>query len=425
MSAELPKPPETTRDTECALTDFRRANKDQLSLALMDSRNHTLQLLRPFEAAGGSVLQAAAGLLGQCGWFQEWWIGRNTEWRAGSKAQSDATRLASIDPQADQKWAINNGQARAIGNSPGKSADGLQPHPDAPDTAALRAYLLETLESTLELLEKAEHHDDDLYFFRLALFHEDRVAERLLMLAQSNGLALKLQLPGPLRQREPLLIPATRWLNGVASNAGFAFDNEQPAFEEPVPEFEIDAHPVTWAQYVEFVDDGGYDNSAFWHPLGWQWLAQLALEETRRAPRYVDQIGVGSGAVMQTRFGQARRMLGGQVATHVTWFEADAWARWAGRRLPAEVEWEVAAHMAQRRGFQWGDVWEWTASGFRPFDGFKPGPWAAYSQRAFGTHRVLKGASFATRARMQSPRFRNFALPTQDDVFCGFRSCAI
>ena len=395
------------------MTDFRHANPDQLSLALMDSRNHSLQLLLPFEAAGGNALRSAAGLLGRCGWFQEWWIARNTQRQAGPRADGQATRLASIDPLADSRWGEG---APAAG---GRIAD------PAVDVASLRAYLLETLETSLELLDKAAPPDDGLYFFRLALFHEDRMAEQLLILAQSEGLALKLPLPGPLRQREPLLIPATRWRNGMDGSAGFAFDNEQPAFDEPVPEFEIDAHPVTWAQFVEFVDDGGYDNPALWHPQGWQWLEQQAATETRRAPRYVDQIGVGSGAVMQTRFGQARRMLGGQVATHVSWFEADAWARWAGRRLPAEVEWEVAAHVAQRRGFEWGDVWEWTASAFRPFEGFKPGPWAAYSQMAFGNHRVLKGASFATRARIQSPRFRNFALPAQDDLFCGFRSCAI
>ncbi len=395
------------------MSDFRHATKDQLSLALMDSRNHSLQLLVPFEAAGGQALFAAARMLGHCGWFQEWWIARNTQRQTGPNAQPGAARLASIDPRADTEW---DGAQPVAG---GDRRDGV------PDATHLRAYLLETLETTLELLEKAIPDDDGLYFFRLALFHEDRMAERLLMLAQSEGLALKLPLPGPLRQREPLLISATRWRNGIDAGLGFAFDNEQPAFDEPVPDFEIDAHPVTWAQFVEFVDDGGYDNQALWHAQGWQWLAQMAVAETRRAPRYVDQIGVGSGAVLQTRFGQARRMLGGQVATHVSWFEADAWARWAGRRLPAEVEWEVAAHVAQRRGFEWGDVWEWTASTFRPFEGFMPGPWAAYSQNAFGTHRVLKGASFATRARVQSPRFRNFALPTRDDLFCGFRSCAI
>ena len=177
------------------------------------------------------------------------------------------------------------------------------------------------------------------------------------------------------------------------------------------------------------MSDGGYDRAEFWHPDGWQWLQGMSEApgqyQGRRGPRYVDQIGVASGAVMQTRFGQARRMHGNQAAMHMTWFEADAWCRWAGRRLPFEVEWEVAAHTAARRGFRWGDVWEWTGSTFRPYPHFKADPYLDYSQPWFGTHRVLRGASFATRARMKSPKYRNFYLPERDDIFCGFRSCSL
>ena len=83
-------------------------------------------------------------------------------------------------------------------------------------------------------------------------------------------------------------------------------------------------------------------------------------------------------------------------------------------------------HFMQQRGggLRWGQVWEWTASTFRPYPGFSPGPWRGYSQPCFGTHKVLRGASAATRARMRDARFRNFALPERDDHFAGFRSCA-
>ena len=109
---------------------------------------------------------------------------------------------------------------------------------------------------------------------------------------------------------------------------GFVFDNERAQHPVSVPEFEIDAQPVTWAQYVEFVGDGGYDHPEFWDPAGWQWLQS----EGQRGPRYVEQIGVASGAVVQTRFGNAMRMLGHQPAMHMSWWEADAWCRWAGRK---------------------------------------------------------------------------------------------
>ncbi len=403
-----------TRSNSSSAIDFRNAGKEQLSLALIDTRNRALHLAAQFEKSPEAHVLALR-LLGHVAWFQEWWIARNVQRNLGPGCDGTAVRLASIDPLADAAWRAAPEAALAAG------ADLAR----APDALKTRNFMLETLESTLELLEKADETDPKLYFFRLALFHEDRGCEDLLAIAQAQGLELPVQLPGPGAQREPLLIPATRWRTGFGADEGFAFDNEQPAYDDPVPEFEIDAQAVSWSQYVEFVDDGGYDREDLWHPDGWQWLAQKAGQEGRRGPRFVDQIGVASGAVMQTRFGKPRRMLGGQCVTHVSWFEADAWARWAGRRLPAEVEWEVAAHLALRRGFNWGDVWEWTASTFRPHPGFKPGPWAAYSQAAFGSHKVLRGASFATSARVRSPRFRHFALPDQDGLFCGFRSCGI
>jgi len=226
--------------------------------------------------------------------------------------------------------------------------------------------------------------------------------------------------------REPLHLPATRWSMGSAAESpGFVFDNEAGQHDVNVPEFEIDAQPVSWAQYVEFVADGGYDRSELWCAEGWHWLQAISEKEGRRGPRYVEQIGVASGAVMQTRFGQSQRMSGQQPAMHMSWWEADAWCRWAGRRLPFEVEWEMAAHSADRRGFRWGDVWEWTGNNFAPYPGFQAGPYADYSAPWFGTHRALRGGSFATRARMKSPKYRNFYLPGRDDIFCGFRSCAL
>ncbi|MBC7609116.1 MAG: ergothioneine biosynthesis protein EgtB [Polaromonas sp.] len=411
---------------------MRGAGGELLSLALMDARNHTLHLFGQYQKALESVgfevprlpiINPPLWELGHVGWFQEWWIGRNMQRALGKRCEPAHARLASIEPNADQWW--DSGTV-----SHETRWDLRLPNPDN-----IRAYLLDTLESTLDLLGKIGDEDDALYFYRLCLFHEDMHSEAMIYTAQTLGLPLDKALleaftPAPMALREPMLIPACTWQmgslqTGSSPDAGFAFDNEKPQHSVAVPEFEIDAQPVTWAQFVEFVDDGGYDRQELWRPEGWQWLQGLAKDEGRRGPRYVDQIGVASGAVMQTRFGQPRRMLGNQPAMHMSWHEADAWCRWAGRRLPAEVEWEIAAHTATRRGFRWGDVWEWMGSSFRPYPGFEAEPYLEYSQPWFGSHKVLRGASFATRARMKSPRYRNFYLPDRDDIFCGFRSCAL
>ncbi|MGE0496733.1 MAG: SUMF1/EgtB/PvdO family nonheme iron enzyme [Ramlibacter sp.] len=404
---------------------MRHAGHELLSLALMDARNHTLNLLAHYEQAlGGQGMQVPQQddlepplwLVGHLGWFAEFWIGRNTQRGLGPGCPAEPVRLASIEPHADRWWSpmLVPHEARW-----------LQQLPDVPAT---RAWLLDTLETTLELLDKTPDEDDALYFYRLALFHEDLRGEQLISIAQVLGLPLRLDLPGGVHQREPLVIPATPWLLGLPPG-GFVFDTEKWGYEVAVPEFEIDAQPVSWAQFVEFVDDGGYDRPELWLPEGWDWLQKLAEGEGRRGPRYVEQIGVASGAVMQMHFGRSARMAGSQSTMHVSWWEADAWCRWAGRRLPAEVEWEVAAHAAARRGFRWGDVREWTATTLRPWPGFSPDPWthgADWSaQPWWGRAKVQRGASFATRARMKHPKVRSFALPGRDDGFVGFRSCAL
>ena len=408
---------------------MRRSSRDLLSLALMDARNHTLHLFGQYRNAPKAVnyqmpenpaVNPPLWLLGHVGWFQERWISRNLQRSLGIQGKLDSCPLASVEPNADRWW------------DPAQAPHSARWDLDLPDSAHCRSYLLDTLESTLELLEKAESDDDALYFYRLALFQEDIQGEALVCTAQTLGMTLDRPLqmaftPASMALREPILIPATTWQMGSSggAQAGFAFDNELAAHPVTVPEFEIDAQAVTWAQFVEFVADGGYDRQELWHRNGWLWLQALSVADGRRGPRHVEQIGIGSGAVIQTLFGQSRRMHGSQPAMHLSWWEADAWCRWACRRLPAEVEWELAAHTAGRRGFRWGDVWEWTGTTFQAYPGFVPGPYQAWSVPYFGTHKVLRGASFATRARMKHPNFRNFQHPGRDDIFCGFRSCAL
>ena len=389
---------------------------------MMDARNHNLQRLTALEAAAMSepMNQAAATalaqvrwLLGRTAWFAEAWLGRNTQRMMGAQCPPQPVRTASVAPWSDMIW----GGEFTEGPATGVAADA--------DTDDLRAYLLETLEITLELLQKVPESDDALYFFRLALMHEDMTGERLLVLAQTHGVRLSVELPPTAAPRAPIGLPTTRWELGSVPG-GFVFDNEKWAHEVRVPEFEIDAQTVSWAQFVEFVDDGGYDNADCWHPQGWAWLQ---AQDGRCGPRHVEHIGVAragaGGAVMQLRFGQPVRMAGHHPVTHASWWEADAWCRWAGRRLPDEVEWEMAAQSAGRRGFAWGEVHEWTASRFQPYPGFRADPWAAYSAPHFGQCRVMRGGSWATSQRLKHPKYRGFGLPELDEPFVGFRSCAI
>jgi iron(II)-dependent oxidoreductase len=398
----------------------RRAGRDLLSLALMDARNRSLQLFAQLEPQQDAARDRGVALglappiweLGYIGWYQEYWIARNMQRALGPRCDGAHARLASALPDADRCW------------NPAVSQPADRWRLDLPDAAATRDYLLASLESTLELLDKAPDEDATLYFYRLALLHEDQRAEIQCATAQALGLALDMPAPAALAPREPLLLSATRWTQGWVES-GFAFDHELAPHPVDIPEFEIDAQPVSWAQYVEFVDDGGYDRPELWLPEGWAWLEQEVKTAGRRGPRHVEQIGVASGAVLLNWFGRPARMSGSQPAMFVNWWEADAWCRWAGRRLPAEVEWEAAAHLAQRRGFVWGGVREWTASTFRAYPGFRPGPDAAAAQDWLGRCKALRGASVATHGRLRHPRARLGLEPRRDDLFTGFRSCAL
>ncbi len=166
---------------------MRRAGRELLSLALMDARNHTLHLLSLYEEALGSPDLAVprtedAGvvppvwLAGHIGWFAEWWIGRNTQRAFGADCPVRPTRLAAIDPHADDWWDPAQATREQIWS------------PGLPDLGQTKAYLLETLESTLELLEHAAETDPGLYFYRLALFHEDLRGEQFIVMAQTLGL---------------------------------------------------------------------------------------------------------------------------------------------------------------------------------------------------------------------------------------------
>jgi len=381
---------------------MRHAGKELLSLALMDARNHTLRWFAAFEAVPGGP-GAAAWELGHAGWFQEHWIARNVQRQRGERGDATHPKLASILPGADALFE--------------RAANSVALPASLPDSQTLRQYLVDTLETTLELLDGAAEDDDALYFYRLALLREDALVERFAVQAQSLGLDTGLLAPLPTRPaRGPLLFPATAWSLGSAPG-GFVPDNERWAHDVPLPEFEIDAQAVTWAQYLEFVEDGGYDEAQHWTETGWAWVQANG----RRTPRHVDQMRQG---VVQIRFGKPMRVPLAQPAVHLSWFEADAWCRWAGRRLPGEAEWEAAAVLGATQGFRWGEVREWTAGSLRPYPGAPALPAAAQTRDDIGG-RVQRGASLATRGRLRHERARQGRPPDDDAGFAGFRSCTV
>jgi gamma-glutamyl hercynylcysteine S-oxide synthase len=423
MSA-MPYDTSSANSTPLGRNDIRGAGRELLSLALMDSRNSTLHLLAAFEQAAGQGLEVPCRedvelplwLAGHIAWLAEYWIERNPQRGLGPACPADGVRLAPTEPHADE-WF-----------DPALAPHDARWQLQLPGHEGVRAYMLATLENTLELLEKAPEDGPGLHFFRLALLHEDLRREQLVTLAQTLGLTLPVALPVGMQAREPLQVPAATWMLGAVPGS-FALDVEKWAHEVPVPEFEIDAHPVHWGQFVEFVGDGGYDRVELWNPEGWHWLSELVGREGRRGPRHVEQIGAAGGAVMQSIFGKPSRMSVSQNVMHVSWWEADAYARWAGRRLPTEVEWEMAAQVAARRGFRWGEVREWTAGTLRPWPGFEPDAWTLHTDfeasPLFGKARVQRGASFAAPQRLHDARLRRFALPHRDDAFVGFRTCAL
>jgi gamma-glutamyl hercynylcysteine S-oxide synthase len=367
---------------------MRRADRELLSLALMHARNRTLAWLAALER-----LPAACWLAGRAGWWQERWIARNVQRSRGAAADATRAPLASIEPHADRWWA------QPADDEPGPTAE------------ALRPYLEETLEVTLELLAAADDGDDALHWYRAALFEEDAAVLRFATLAQQQRIDVKRLLPErTLRAlRAPLWFAAQRWQLGSA-RGGFVPPAEQWGHDEPVPEFEIDAQPVTWQQFAEFVEDGGYDDVRWWGEDGAHWLQA----DARRTPRDVEQSRHG---VLLQRFGQLVRAPAGEAASMLSWYEAQAWCAWAGRRLPTEVEWELAASNGTSRGVTWGDVPEWTAGRARAWPG---GPAVDDA-----TLRVQRGVAWFEPRRLAHAKARRFVAPQRDDGFAGFRSCAL
>jgi ergothioneine biosynthesis protein EgtB len=285
-----------------------------------------------------------------------------------------------------------------------------------PDAEGTLAYLDAVREQTLALLESSGDSDDELYFFRLAIAHVDMHSEAWVYMAQNLGIPLDLPAPPEQPANNEIKLPGGEWQLGF-TGSGFAFDNELPAHPVRVADFSIDSQAVSWQRYLPFVEAGGYDAAQYWSTAGWAWRQA----QDTACPRYLRRADRDWEC---QRFGQWQVLLADQAAVHLTYFEAEAWCRWAGRRLPSEAEWEMAA-LNRPDAFNWGQVWEWSASAFAPFSGFVAHPYRDYSRPWFDGRPVLRGASFATSSRMRHSKYRNYFTPERNDIYAGFRSCAI
>jgi len=374
---------------------IRHADAAALAQALQAARADTLRTFAAYERAlpGLQVpcrpdINPPLWELGHIGWFQEWWLARNPERARGPAADPEAARPDGVRAGAD---ALYNSSRVA--------------HPTRwtlalPSPAATRDDLARQLEQSIALLEGAQG-DAALYFHRLALLHEDMHHEAAVYMAQTLGFELDDErwLPRPLQQpRRPLACAAADMLLGRdPAGPGFAFDNELGQQRVSLAAFEIDSRVLLWGEYLPFVEASGGP-----------------------APRYLRHAG-----------GRWQRRLGGrwlaldpqEPAVHLSQHEALAWCAWAGRRLPSEAEWLHAA-LSRPADFVWGQVWEWTASPFAPYPGFRPHPYRDYSAPWFDARPVLKGASFATQPRLRHPHYRNFFPGHRSDVPVGFRTCS-
>jgi ergothioneine biosynthesis protein EgtB len=404
----------------------RQGDARWLARALVASRADTLATFGLYERGlDGLRVPARATLnpplweLGHIGWFQEYWLARNPQRSAGAAADPDVARSSALRPQAD-----------ALYNS------SLVPHATRwslplPDVAGTRADLARQLDRSLTLLQDAGGDDDALYFFRLALLHEDMHHEAALYMAQSLGLMIT----DPRWQASPLDTldildtrdtvdghctrlewDAGKWSLGSTAE-GFAFDNELGQHQVEMPATSIDARVLRWADYLPFVAAGGYQQESWWSEAGRAWL----VAGKQVAPLYLRRAGADW---QHWRHGRWQALDQSLAACHLTAHEAQAWCRWAGRRLPTEAEWERAA-VERPDDFAWGQVWEWTASTFVPFPGFVAHSYRDYSAPWFGTRPVLRGASYLTQPRLRHVRYRNFFMADRNDVPAGFRTCEV
>ena len=380
--------------------DWRRANAAQIAHGLQDLRTKTLAVFDAYVAADRLSVPYAEELnpplweLGHLAWFQEFWIGRNQQRHLGIHYDATHARLPSLLTQADS-WYDS-----------GKVSHASRWHLPLLEPQACKDYLAKTLDQTLTLLAQAGSSDDGLYFYRLVMFHEAMHLEAAIYMAQAIGINFT-----------PNFI-ATQSINTTSTcqsehkkqtfllgrhDSGFSFDNELDAHQVEVPAFEIDSRCVNWGEYLKFAE-------ATAHSL----------------PRYVRRSLQGGESGYENQvFGVWQPLDLQATAVHISFADAQNYCAWAGRKLPTEAEWELAASISHVDDFKWGDVWEWTSSTFAPYPGFVAHPYLDYSEPWYGSRQVLRGACHATQPMIKNVKYRNYFTPERTDIYAGFRTCRV
>jgi iron(II)-dependent oxidoreductase len=423
---------------------------ERLKAMLDDARARTLALIAGLsdEQLMGprlAIVNPMRWEIGHVAWFHENFILRGLDRRPPLIANGDQLYDSSAVPH-DARWSL--------------------PLPDLRGTIEYMARVNEAL------VERLKGGEDDEYFLRLTVFHEDMhdeaftyTRQTLAYPAPDLGDAPPAEGGGPLP--DDAAVPGgTLQLGTEPPGKPFVFDNEKWAHDVAVRPFRIARAPVTNAEFQAFVEDGGYRRRELWSDDGWRWRRRA------RADHPVYWLPSGLGSWRARRVDRTEELEPHQPVIHVNAHEVEAYCRWAGRRLPTEAEWEAAAAgepspggralAPTKRRYPWGDappdatranldgarlgcadvgafpagdsafgcrqmignVWEWTATTFAPYPGFSPDAYRDYSQPWFGSHRVLRGGCWATRARVITNTYRNFYTPDRRDVFAGFRTCA-